>query len=80
MENNLSDSHTSTADYEVSKIVHKLGQGISWKELFPGVANLVMDSSGGGMTYSVRLTKGEGLPVRQLREGEDPEAQYYIEK
>ena len=73
MENNLSDSHTSTADYEVSKIVHKLGQGISWKELFPGVANLVMDSSGGGMTYSVRLTKGEGLPVRQLREGEDPE-------
>jgi hypothetical protein len=30
-----------------------------------------MDTEGSGLTYSLRLTKKEGLPVRLLQEGED---------
>lgn len=63
----------STSDHKLNKIIIEMKNGASWKDLFPGVANLKMDFKGSGLTFSLRLTKGEGLPVRRLREGEDPD-------
>lgn len=72
LEKNITNTEASTADNAISKIINELKNGKPWKDLFPGVANLRMDSTGSGLTYSLRLTKGEGLPVRPLRAGEDP--------
>lgn len=71
LENNINNKETPTVDYEADKILNQMKEGKEWKELFPGIASLKMDSSGSGLTYSLRLTKGEGIPVRLLKEGED---------
>lgn len=72
LENNITGKDRSTVDYEVNKVINQLKEGKAWKDLFPGIAGLKMETTGSGLTYSLRLTKKKGLPVRPLREGEDP--------
>jgi len=72
LENNITKSNKPTTDYEINKVITQLQAGKEWRDLFPGIATLQMDAIGSGLTYSLRLTKKEGLPVRPLQEGEDP--------
>ena len=72
LENNITGNDRSTSDYEVNKAISQLKEGEAWKDIFPGIARLKMDTTGSGLTYSLRLTKKEGLPVRPLRPEEDP--------
>lgn len=72
LENNISRAAKPTTDYEIRKILNEFRKGKSWRELFPGTARLRMDSGGTGLTFSVRLTRDLGLPVRPLKKGEDP--------
>ena len=71
LESNISVKDNFTTDYKMNKLVSQLKKGKSWKDLFPGIKTLKMDTEGSGLTYSLRLTKKEGLPVRLLQEGED---------
>ncbi len=71
LENNISIKNNFTTDYKMNKLVSQLRKGKSWKDLFPGIITLKMDTEGSGLTYSLRLTKKEGLPVRLLQDGED---------
>jgi hypothetical protein len=71
LESNISLKDNFTTDYKMNKLVSQLKKGKSWKDLFPGIITLKMDTEGSGLTYSLRLTKKEGLPVRLLQEGED---------
>jgi len=71
LESNISVKDNFTTDYKMNKLVSQLKKGKSWKDLFPGIITLKMDTEGSGLTYSLRLTKKEGLPVRLLQEGED---------
>jgi len=71
LENNIAGKEMLTTDYEIGKVVKELRTDKSWRDLFPGIASLQLDSAGTGLTYSLRLTKSEGLPVRSLKEGED---------
>ncbi|MBE3128224.1 MAG: hypothetical protein IMZ60_00905 [Actinobacteria bacterium] len=71
LENNISVKNNFTTDYKMNKLVSQLKEGKSWKDLFPGIITLKMDTEGSGLTYSLRLTKKDGLPVRLLQDGED---------
>lgn len=53
------------------RAIQRLRAGDDWRVLYRGVAALQLDTSGSGLTYSLRLTKKEGLPVRLEAEGEN---------
>lgn len=71
LESNINVKDNLTTDYKMNELLSQLKKGKSWKDLFPGIITLKMDTDGSGLTYSLRLTKKEGLPVRLLQEGED---------
>ncbi len=72
LERNITGKEIPIVDYEVNKFIKGLREGGSWEGSFPGIATLRIDSTGTGLTYCLRLTKKEGLPVRPLRQEEDP--------
>lgn len=59
---------------DLRRRIQELRQGDAWQTLFPGVAALRLDTEGTGLTYSLRLSKKEGVPVRLVREGDEAAA------
>jgi hypothetical protein len=69
------DAATAGSDHqptekELDAHIRSLRGGSGWRELFPGVAAIQLDTSGSGLTYSLRLTKKEGVPIHTVREGD----------
>jgi Domain of unknown function (DUF3644) len=62
------DAAPSEADLRRS--IKRLRDGEDWRTVFPGVASLRLDTSGTGLTFSLHLTKKDGLPVTRVGEGE----------
>lgn len=58
------------SEAELRRSIRRLRTREDWRVVFPGVASLRLDTSGTGLTYSLRLTKNEGLPVRRVAEEE----------
>ena len=54
--------------HELDRIAQQLQRGHDWKDLFPGVASLRLDTSGTGLAVSLRLTKTEGEAVHLVPE------------
>lgn len=54
---------------ELDRLVTQIAQGTSWEELFPGIATLRLDTEGTGLSVTLRISKGEGEPVRLVPEG-----------
>jgi hypothetical protein len=69
IESSLSGTKTQPNDDSLKGIAGKIRDGASWTDIFPGVASLRMDTEGSGLTFSIRLTKKEGVPVRLVPEG-----------
>lgn len=69
MEASLQGKRTQPGEAELNKIVRKVAEGKNWTELFPGVASLRLETSGTGLTVSLRITKSEGEPIRLVAEG-----------
>ena len=46
-----------------------MAAGKDWTELFPGVASLQLETTGTGLTVSLRITKSEGEPIRLVEAG-----------
>jgi hypothetical protein len=57
---------------EMSRAVKAMREGVSWQRVFPGVASLQVQVSGdGAIPVAVKLTRGEGSPVRLAKAGEE---------
>lgn len=55
---------------ELRRRIQDLRNGASWQSLFPGAAALRLDTEGSGLSFSLRLVKKEGVPVRLVGEGD----------
>ena len=51
-------------DKELDRELRQIGAGREWSELFPGVATIQLATEGSGLTYSLRISKREGVPIR----------------
>lgn len=54
---------------ELDRLLKEVGRATDWKEVFPGVAHLNLDTSGSGFAVSLRISKSEGEPVTLVPEG-----------
>lgn len=69
VEGSLSGRKAQPDDEDLDAYITEIRSGRSWTEIFPGVASLSLDTSGTGMTFSIKLTKKEGVPVHLVPEG-----------
>ncbi|MBX7111291.1 MAG: hypothetical protein K1X87_05530 [Dehalococcoidia bacterium] len=65
----LSGEDVALTDSNLLKLGERLQAGVSWEELFPGVAAVDIRPEGSGPTISIRVTKKEGVPVHLVPEG-----------
>jgi hypothetical protein len=65
----LSGAKSQPGDDDLKSYLNQVRDGKAWTDIFPGVASLSLDTSGTGMTFSIRLTKKEGVPVHLVPEG-----------
>lgn len=54
---------------ELARICSAIRDGISWDQLFPGVACINITSTGYGPAIEFRLTKKAGIPIHLVAEG-----------
>lgn len=54
---------------ELDGQIAALRSGADWRTLFPGVAGLQLRTSGSGLSFSLRISKKEGVPVQLVTEG-----------
>jgi hypothetical protein len=70
LESATAGSDHQPTDEELHGHVRELRAGRTWRDLFPGVASLQLSTSGSGLTYSLRISKKEGVPIRLVAEGD----------
>ena len=68
VEASLRGQRSQPSKYELEKIANQIQDGADWKDLFPGVAGLSLDTEGTGLAVSIRLTKKEGEAVHLVPE------------
>jgi hypothetical protein len=69
LESAAQGSDASPTEGELRRALGRLRAGDDWRTVFPGVACLRLDSSGSGLTYNLRITKHDGVPVHRVAEG-----------
>ena len=70
LESAVNGNYEQPSDGELRKVCERLADGEDWPSVFPGVASINIAAEGAGPTFSLRLSKNEGIPVRLLKEGE----------
>jgi hypothetical protein len=68
MERTLSGKEGQPSERELNKILKRIASGEDWREVFPNVATLEVNTTGTGLNVTIRLSKKEGLPVRLVKE------------
>ncbi len=72
MEANLQDTPRQPTSAEVGRAARRLREGEDWRAVFPGVATPRLDTTGQGLTFSVRFTREPtASATRILRAGEE---------
>ena len=69
IEASLHGGPAQPGETQLNKLVREVTAGKDWTELFPGVASLQLETSGTGLTVSLRITKSQGEPVYLVKEG-----------
>lgn len=69
IEESLKGVRSQPSKYELEKYLNQISAGKNWRDIFPGVASLKLDTEGTGLSVSIRLTKSEGDPVQLVPEG-----------
>jgi len=69
VESSLKGVRTQPSKPELEGVARQIEKGKNWRDIFPGVASLSLDSSGEGPSISIRLTKKEGEAVHLVPEG-----------
>lgn len=70
MEASVSGEHSQPGDNDLNRMLKRLEAGHSLEEVFPGLTSLRLDTGGSGLTFSLRITKAEGIPIQLVKEGE----------
>lgn len=60
---------TQPSEANLAKTAKQLAEGASWEDIFPGAAAVEISSEGTGISFSLRIAKKEGIPVRLVPEG-----------
>lgn len=71
-ENVATGRDSQPGEGQLRRLITGIRAGQDWNTMFPGIASLRIDTEGSGMTFSIRISKTEGLPVRLVSEGEEP--------
>lgn len=72
MESAVQGNPKQPSSEEISTAIKNLRHDADWRIILPGVAKLQLDTSGNGLSYSVKITREpSAAPVRILREGEE---------
>ena len=69
MEASLAGERVQPSEAQLGKLLNRVGEGKSWKDLFPGVASLRLDVSDSAYGVAIRITKSEGDAVHLVPEG-----------
>jgi hypothetical protein len=74
MESALDGECKQPTDAQVSRVIKRMKAGNGWETIFPGVATLKLDTTGYGLSCSIRITKQENsLPVRLVHDADSAE-------
>ena len=73
MESAVGGEPEQPTDAEVDKAIQQLRDTEDWRPVFPGVAALRVVTEGDGPTITLRMEKRGDIPMRPLKEGEDPD-------
>jgi len=72
MESVLEGEASQPSEYKTNRALSRIRSDENWRAIFPSVSTLKLDTSGHGLTFSVRFTRDEkAAPVYIVREGED---------
>jgi len=69
VEESLDGNRCQPSEVELRKLAREISKGKSWQEIFPSIASLQLDTTGTGLSVSLRITKSEGEPIRLVPEG-----------
>ncbi len=69
VEKSLAGSRTHPGEPELRRLVQKISSGMTWQEIFPGIASLRLDTKDKGLSVFLRITKQEGEPIHLVPEG-----------
>ena len=69
VEASLGGERSQPSIYELNKLANKIQNGEKWENLFPGISRLKLDTSGEGLSVSIRLSKKDGESVHLVPEG-----------
>jgi hypothetical protein len=69
VEESLGGSRSQPGEPELRRLARDISKGKEWQDIFPGIASLRLDTSGTGLSVSLRIVKNEGEPVRLVPEG-----------
>lgn len=69
VEASVSGIRSQPGERELDRLIRTVRESTSWRDVFPGVAALSLETEGSGLTVSIRLTKAQGEPVRLVPEG-----------
>lgn len=63
------DNHQPPKEY-LDKVATQLSAGATWADIFPGVAAICLNKEGEGPSFSLRISKKDGIPITIIKEGE----------
>ncbi len=69
LEDSLAGVRSQPSARALNNLTSEIGKGRPWRDLFPGVASLRLETKGTGLGVSIRLSKSEGEPVHLVPEG-----------
>jgi len=69
IESSLRGERTQPTERELGKLITRIQDGAKWRDLFPGVASLQIDTEGTALSLSIQITKREGDAVHLVPEG-----------
>jgi len=69
IEASLQGERSQPSKSELDRLLREVSSNKSWQDVFPGVATLNLDTSGTGLSVSLRITKKKGEPVTLVPEG-----------
>ncbi|TES93329.1 MAG: hypothetical protein E3J87_02495 [Candidatus Cloacimonadota bacterium] len=70
MENSITGDTRQPSEGDLNRIIRRIAKGESCSTLFPGITSLNFVTEGSGLTFSIRISKREGMPVKLVREDE----------
>ena len=69
IESSLEGVRNQPSELEINRLARKVQGGKKWRDLFPGIASLNIETTGSGINVDIRITKKEGEKVRLVPEG-----------